>query len=188
MRCRVSTSSAESGRRTRRSVSSMGLLLAGTLRLIDCLRSAVGVLLGEKGTKKGPALLWPGPPCPYFVPERLRDRLPVGVVHLVHPGVGGDVVARAAVGVHRRKPYAKLTAFGVRREEQDLLPIRRPDGVARSTLAAVVADVGQVLAVRVDRVNLAEAPLVGVGLEHELLAVGREVGVAGTNVPGRQPL
>src|SRR5215216_7112349 len=95
MGCRESTSSAESGRRTRRSVSSMGVLPAGTLRLIDCLRSAVGVLLGEKGTKKGPALLWPGPPCPYFVPERLRDRLPVGVVHLVLPGVGGDVVGRS---------------------------------------------------------------------------------------------
>src|SRR5687767_2875117 len=87
MRCRESTSSAESGRRTRRSVSSMGLLPAGTLLLIGCLRSAVGVLLGEKGTKKGLALLWSGPPCPYFVPERLRDRLPVGMVYLVHPGV-----------------------------------------------------------------------------------------------------
>jgi hypothetical protein len=57
------------------------------------------------------------------------------------------VVAIGAVGVHRRKSYAKLTAFGVRRQEQDLGPIRRPDGVGRSTLAAVIGDVGQVLAV-----------------------------------------
>jgi hypothetical protein len=49
--------------------------------------------------------------------------------------------------MRRSKPCAKHIAFSVRRPKQDLLPIRRPDGVGRSRLAAVVGDVGQMLAV-----------------------------------------
>src|SRR5918995_754631 len=44
MRCRESTSAAESGRRRRRPVSSVGVLPAGTSRLIRCLHLALGVL------------------------------------------------------------------------------------------------------------------------------------------------
>ena len=80
-------------------------------------------------------------------------------------------MARAAVGVHLRKPYAKFTAFSVRRQEQDLLPVRRPDGVGRSAAAVVVGEVGELRAVGVDRENLATGPFPGIGLEDDLGAV-----------------
>src|SRR5215213_1979226 len=74
----------------------------------------------------------------------------------------------------------------MRLREQDLLPVWRPDGIGNSTLAGVVGDVSEVLAVWVDRVDLAVAPVID--FDNELVAVGCPIGVAGTNAPGRNLL
>jgi hypothetical protein len=73
--------------------------------------------------------------------------------------LGGNEVAICAVRVHRRQADAGLAAEVVRRQEQDLRSVRGPYGVGRSAAAAVVVGkVGELLAVGVDRENLATRP------------------------------
>jgi hypothetical protein len=68
-------------------------------------------------------------------------------------------VAICAVGVHRRQADAGLAAEEVLRQEQDLRSVQGPDGVGRSAAAAVVVgEVGELLAIGVDRENLATGP------------------------------
>jgi hypothetical protein len=71
-------------------------------------------------------------------------------------------VTISAAGVHRRRPDAKTAFERVRRQEQDLRSIRRPDGIGRSTVAVVVRDVFEVLAVGANCVNLAMEPAIQV--------------------------
>jgi hypothetical protein len=59
------------------------------------------------------------------------------------------------------------------------MSVRGPDGVGRSAATAVVGDVLEVFAVGFDRVDLAVGLGAEVGLEHELVAAGRPVRIAG---------